>query len=57
MEKIPASPSIFKKLMWINYVAGAVIIVYGLVTLSEAIVTIGVAGEVVFAILSKLGAA
>lgn len=57
MEKIPASPSIFKKLMWINYAANAAVIAYGAATSNAAIVSIGVIGEVVFAILSKLGAA
>jgi len=57
LEKIPASPPIFKRLMWINYIACAAIIAYGAITLDAAIITIGVAGEVVFAVLNKLGAA
>jgi len=57
MEKIPASPPIFKKLMWINFAANALVIAYGVATLNGAIISIGVIGEIVFASLSKLGAA
>ncbi len=57
MESIPASPSIFKKIMWINYVACASVIIYGLITLNGAIVAVGGVGEIVFAAMSELGAA
>lgn len=57
MEKMPPSPPIFRKLMWITYLACATIIAYGAFTLDGAILTIGVSGEVVFAVLSELGAA
>ncbi|MDE1852839.1 MAG: hypothetical protein KGI38_03720 [Thaumarchaeota archaeon] len=57
MEKIPAAPSIFKKLMWVNFGANALVIAYGVATLDTAIFSIGIIGEIVFATLSKLGAA
>lgn len=57
MERIPATPPIFKKLMWINYIVCAAIIAYGIVTLSGPIVATGVAGEATFIILNKQGAA
>ena len=57
MERIPAAPSIFKKLMWINFGANALVIAYGAATLDAAIFSIGIIGEIVFAALSKLGAA
>lgn len=57
MKEIPAAPPIFRKLMWINFATNAFVIAYGAATLNIAIITIGVAGELVFAALSKLGAA
>ena len=57
MERIPAAPSIFKKLMWINFGANALVIAYGAATLDAAIFSIGIIGEIVFAAMSRLGAA
>lgn len=56
MERIPAAPPIFKRLIWIAYAANAAIIIYGLATLSAPLVFIGAVGEVVFWVLGKMGA-
>lgn len=56
-DRIPAAPPIFSRLMLINYAAVTVTTAYGLYSGQLALVFVGALGLVIFAILSRLGAA